>query len=45
MGLDAVKALLDREEFSATPGILETPKDGPESDRLNLEFALRLTKP
>lgn len=43
LGSEGLKSLLDREEFSETPGILETPKDGPDSDRANLEFARRLT--
>jgi deoxyribonuclease-4 len=43
LGREGLKALLDREEFSDTPGILETPKDGPEADRANLDFARRLT--
>jgi len=35
--------LLDREEFADTPGILETPKDGLDADRANLEFARKLS--
>ena len=42
LGSEGLKALLDREEFSDTPGILETPKDGPEADRANLDFARRV---
>lgn len=44
LGSEGLKALLDREEFSNVPGILETPKDGPEADRANLEFARRLAR-
>ena len=43
LGSEGLKALLDRDEFADTPGILETPKDGPEADRLNLDFARRLS--
>ena len=43
LGSEGLKALLDREEFAGTPAILETPKDGPESDLANLEFARRLS--
>ncbi len=43
LGSEGLKALLDREEFADAPGILETPKDGPEADRANLEFARRLS--
>lgn len=43
LGSEGLKALLDRDEFSSCPGILETPKDGVESDRANLEFARRLS--
>lgn len=43
LGGEGLKALLAREEFADTPGILETPKDGPGADRANLEFARRLT--
>ncbi len=43
LGTEGLKALLDREEFSDTPAILETPKDSPDADRLNLDFARRLS--
>lgn len=43
LGTEGLKSLLDRVEFSDTPAILETPKDAPDSDRRNLDFALRLT--
>lgn len=43
LGSEGLKALLDRSEFSDSPAILETPKDGPEADRRNLEFARKLT--
>lgn len=43
LGSEGLKTLLDREEFADTPGILETPKDGLDSDRANLDYALRLT--
>jgi len=43
LGTEGLKALLDREEFSDTPAILETPKDGPEADARNLAFARRLS--
>ncbi len=43
LGSEGLKAMLDREEFSDAPGILETPKDGPDADRANLEFARRLS--
>jgi len=39
LGSEGLKALLTREEFAGTPGILETPKDGVEADRANLKFA------
>lgn len=42
LGSEGLKSLLDREEFVDTPAILETPKDAPDADRLNLEFARRL---
>ncbi|UPT75495.1 MAG: deoxyribonuclease IV [Elusimicrobiota bacterium] len=42
LGSEGLKALLTRDEFSAVAGILETPKDGPESDRANLAFARAL---
>lgn len=42
LGSEGLKALLHREEFADAPGILETPKDGPESDRANLDFAKAL---
>lgn len=42
LGSEGLKALLAREEFADTPGILETPKDGPDSDRANLAFAKAL---
>lgn len=44
LGSEGLKALLDREEFSSVPGILETPHDGPDADRADLEFARRLTR-
>ena len=44
LGSEGLKALLDREEFANVPGILETPKDGPEADLANLEFARRLAR-
>jgi deoxyribonuclease-4 len=44
LGSEGLKALLDREEFSQAPAILETPKTAPDSDRLNLEFARALAK-
>lgn len=40
LGSEGLKALLAREEFSETPGILEMP---PGLDRENLEFARRLS--
>lgn len=43
LGTEGLKSLLDRAEFADTPAILETPKDGPDADRLNLEFALKLS--
>lgn len=43
LGLEALKALLDRAEFSDAPGILETPKEGLEADRENLAVARRLS--
>lgn len=42
LGAEALRTLLGREEFAATPAILETPKDGPDADRENLAFAARL---
>lgn len=45
LGSEGLKALLDREEFASAPGILETPKDGLEADRANLEFARKLSRP
>lgn len=45
LGSEGLRALLAREEFAETPGILETPKDGLEADRANLEFARRLARP
>lgn len=42
LGSEGLKALLAREEFADTPGILETPKDGPDADRVNLSFARNL---
>ncbi len=45
LGSEGLKALLDREEFASSPGILETPKDGLEADRANLAFARKLTRP
>lgn len=44
LGTEGLKALLDREEFSGTPAILETPKDFPGADRANLEFARGLSR-
>ena len=43
LGSEGLKALLDRSEFAGLPGILETPKDGLDADRANLEFARKLT--
>lgn len=43
LGSEGLKTLLDREEFSQTPGILETPMDGLEGDRADLEFARNLS--
>lgn len=43
LGLEGLKALLDREEFALTPGILETPKEGLEADRRNLALARSLS--
>ncbi|MEK7381762.1 MAG: deoxyribonuclease IV [Elusimicrobiota bacterium] len=43
LGLEGLKALLDRSEFADTPGILETPKEGLEADRENLAVARRLS--
>ena len=43
LGLEGLKALLDRSEFAGTPGILETPKEGLEADRENLAAARRLS--
>ena len=40
---EGLKALLDRAEFAETPGILETPKTGPEADAANLRFARALS--
>lgn len=45
LGSKGLKALLDREEFSAAPAILETPKDFPGADRENLDFARGLCRP
>lgn len=45
LGREGLAALLAREEFAGAPGILETPKDGLEADRANLEFARRLSRP
>ncbi|MCR4295456.1 MAG: deoxyribonuclease IV [Elusimicrobia bacterium] len=45
LGGEGLKALLDREEFSSAPAILETPKDFPGADRANLEFARGLSRP
>jgi deoxyribonuclease-4 len=38
LGLEGLRVLLGREEFAATPGILETPK-GPGADAANLALA------
>ncbi len=38
LGSEGLKALLDREEFSSVPGILELPMGGREDDRASLEF-------
>lgn len=38
LGREGLKALLDREEFSLIPGILELPMGGREDDRASLEF-------
>jgi deoxyribonuclease-4 len=43
LGSEGLKALLDREEFSSAPAILETPKDFPGADRANLDFARGLS--
>ena len=43
LGSEGLKALLDREEFSSLPGILETPLGGREDDRASLEFVRRLS--
>ena len=43
LGSEGLKALLDREEFASAPGILETPKDGPQADLMNLNYARNLT--
>lgn len=43
LGLEGLKALLDRSEFADSPGILETPKEGLEADRENLALARRLS--
>ncbi|OGS37263.1 MAG: hypothetical protein A2506_04015 [Elusimicrobia bacterium RIFOXYD12_FULL_66_9] len=43
LGLEGLKALLDRSEFSDTPGILETPREGLEADRESLALARRLS--
>lgn len=45
LGHEGLKTLLDREEFSSAPAILETPKDFPGADRANLEFARGLSRP
>lgn len=45
LGREGLKALLDREEFSGTPAILETPKDFEGADRANLAFARGLSRP
>jgi deoxyribonuclease-4 len=42
LGLEALKVLLDRQEFSALPGILETPS-APGEDAANLAAARALT--
>jgi deoxyribonuclease-4 len=39
LGKEGLKALLDREEFETAAGILETPKEGLEADRANLQYA------
>ncbi|MDE2142264.1 MAG: deoxyribonuclease IV [Elusimicrobia bacterium] len=44
LGLEGLKVLLEREEFAATPGILETPKE-PGADAVNLALARRLSGP
>ena len=43
LGSEGLKALLDREEFSSTPGILEMPMGGREDDRASLEFVRKLS--
>lgn len=42
LGLEGLKALLEREEFADVPGILETPKE-PGADAANLAVARRLS--
>lgn len=43
LGREGLKALLDREEFSSIPGILEMPAGGREDDRASLEFVRKLS--
>lgn len=43
LGLEGLRALLDREELSELPAILETPKEGLEADRRNLDLARSLS--
>ncbi len=39
LGKEGLKFLLGRAEFETLPGILETPKEGLEADRANLDYA------
>lgn len=43
LGSEGLMALLDREEFSSIPGILELPAGGREDDRASLEFVRKLS--
>lgn len=43
LGSEGLRALLQREEFAATPGILETPQQGHERDAASLAWVRRLT--
>ena len=44
LGSEGLRALLSLPEHAATPGILETPKDGAGADRENLSYAERLVQ-
>lgn len=43
LGSEGLKALLALARFDAVPGIFETPRDGIEADRANLDFVRGLT--